>query len=53
MHVYIMEHKVSLFDRTARWKFTKLGKYEVLMASHIRIVFSARSTLGWIEDREK
>ena len=32
MHVYVLEHIVSLCYRTAWWIFTKLGKDEVLMA---------------------
>ena len=31
MHVYVWEHIVSLFYRTDRWMFTKLGREEVLM----------------------
>ena len=35
MHVYEWEHIVSLYYRTARWMFTKLGRDEVLMAPHM------------------
>ena len=35
MHVYVWEHIVSLYDRTARLMFTKLGMDEVLMAPHM------------------
>ena len=35
MHVYVWEHIVSLFYRTAQWMFTKLGRDEVLMARHM------------------
>ena len=31
MHVYVLEHIVSLSYRTDRWKFTKLGMDEVRM----------------------
>ena len=31
MHVYVWEHIVSLYYRTAEWMFTKLGRDEVLM----------------------
>ena len=34
MHVYVLEHMVSLCYRTAGWMFTKLGRDEVLMAPH-------------------
>ena len=35
MHVYVWEHIVSLYYRTAEWMFTKLGRDEVLMARHM------------------
>ena len=35
MHVYVWEHIVSLYYRTAQWMFTKLGRDEVLMALHM------------------
>ena len=31
MHVYVLEHIVSLYYRTAVWMFTKLGRHEMLM----------------------
>ena len=34
MHVYVLEHIVSLCYRTPLWMFTKLGRDEVLMALH-------------------
>ena len=30
MHVYVLEHIVSLNYRTAEWMFTKFGRDEVL-----------------------
>ena len=35
MHVYVWDHIVSLYYRTAQWMFTKLGRDEVLMALHL------------------
>ena len=35
MHVYLWEHIVILYHRTALWTFTKLGRDEVLMAPHM------------------
>ena len=35
MHVYVWEHIVSLYYRTAKWMLTKLGRDEVLMARHM------------------
>ena len=35
MQVYVWEHIVSLYYRTAQWMFTKLGRDEVLMARHM------------------
>ena len=46
MHVYIWEHIVSLYYRTAELLFTKLGRDEVLMAPHMHSGVSARSTQG-------
>ena len=34
MHVYVLEHIVSLCCRTTWWMFTKLGRDEVLKALH-------------------
>ena len=35
MHVYVWEHKGSLYYKTAEWMFTKLGRDKVLMAWHM------------------
>ena len=35
MHVYVLEHIVSLYYRTAWLMFTKLGRDEVLMALYM------------------
>ena len=35
MHVYVWEHIVILYYRTALWMFTKLGRDEVLIAPHM------------------
>ena len=35
MDVYVWEHIVRLYDRTAWLMFTKLGMDEVLMAPHM------------------
>ena len=35
MHVYVSEHKVSPYYRTAWQMFMKLGRDEVLMAPHM------------------
>ena len=35
MHVYEWEHVASLYYRTAKWMFTKLGRDEVLLARHM------------------
>ena len=34
MHVYVWDHIVSLYYRTAKWTFTKLGRDEVLMVPY-------------------
>ena len=49
MHVFILEHIVSLSYRTAGWMFTKLGRDEVLMKSHLCLGFSANSAKGWMQ----
>ena len=49
MHVYVWEHKVSLFYKTDEWMFTKLGREKVCMALHMRLGLSARSAKGWIQ----
>ena len=46
MHVYVWEHIVSLYYRTALWMFTKLGRDEVLMVPYMCCCFSARSVQG-------
>ena len=53
MHVYVLEHIVSLCFRTAWWMYTKLGRDEVLMAPHLRLDFSAQPTQGWIQGGAK
>ena len=35
MHVYVWEHKVSLYYRIALLMFTNLGRDEVLMVPHM------------------
>ena len=35
MHVYVLDHIVSLCYKTALWMFTKLGRDEVLVAPHM------------------
>ena len=47
MHVYVWEHIVSVYYRTAYWMFTKLGRGEVIMALHMLIGFSGRSAQRW------
>ena len=42
MHVYVWEHIVSLYYRTAKWMFTKLGRDEVLMVPYKCCCFPAR-----------
>ena len=49
MHVYVLEHIISLCYRTTRWIFTKLDRDEVLIITHLFIGFSANSTQGWIQ----
>ena len=34
MHVYVWEHIVSLYYRTAQWMFTKLGRVEVFIVPY-------------------
>ena len=53
MHVYVWEHIVSLYYRTAYWMFTKLGMHEVLMVIYKYCCFSARSVQGRIQGRAK
>ena len=37
MHVYVWEHIVSLYYRTAKWMFTKFGRDEMFMALHMEL----------------
>ena len=53
MHVYVWEHIVSLYYRTAYWMFMKLGRDEVLMVPYKCCCFFARSVQGWIQDGAK
>ena len=53
MHVYVLEHIVSLYYRTAEWMFTKLGRHEVLMVPYKFCYFSARSDQGRIQGGAK
>ena len=53
MHVYVWEHIVSLYYRTAKWMFRKLGKDEVLMDQHIHIDVLAISAYGRIQGEAK
>ena len=53
MHVYVLEHIVSLSSRTACWIFMKLGRDEVLMVPYKCCCFSARSVQGWIQGGAK
>ena len=50
MHVYVLEHIISLSYRTTWWIFTKLDKDEVLIVRHLCICFLANSTKGRIQD---
>ena len=49
MHVYVLEHIISLYYRTALWMFTKLGWHEMFMVSYKCCCFSARSVQGRIQ----
>ena len=53
MHVYVWEHIVSLYYRTALWMFTKLGRDEVLMVPYKCCCFLARSVQGRIQGGAK
>ena len=46
MHVYVLEHIISLSYRSTWWMFTKLDRDEVLIVTHLCIGFSANSTQG-------
>ena len=49
MHVYVLEHIISLSYRTTGWMFTKLDRDEVLIITHLFIGFWANSTQGRIQ----
>ena len=53
VHVYILEHIVSLNYRIAWWIFTKLGRDKVIMTLHICIESWAKSAQGWIQGGAK
>ena len=53
MHVYVLEHIVSLYYRTALWMFTKLGRHEMFMVPYNCCCFSARSVQGRIQGGAK
>ena len=53
MHVYVLEHIVSLCYKTAWWMFTKLGRDEVLMTPHLWLDFSANPAQVWIQGGAK
>ena len=53
VHVYVLEHRVSLNHRIAWWIFTKLGRDKVLMTLHICITSWAKSAQGWIQGGAK
>ena len=53
VHVYVLEHIVSLNYRIAWWIFTKLGRDKALMTPHICIDSWAKSAQGWIQGGAK
>ena len=53
MHVYVLEHIVSLSYRTAWWMFTKLDRDEILVVPHLCIGFLVNSSQGRIQGGEK
>ena len=53
MHVYVWEHIVSLYYRTALLMFTKLGRDEVLTVPYKCCCFSARFVQGRIQGGQK
>ena len=53
MHVYVWEHKVSLYYRAAQWMFTKPGRDEGLMARHMHKDVLAISAQGRIQGEAK
>ena len=53
MHVYVWEHIVSLYYRTALWMFTKLVRDEILMARHLHKDVLVISAQGRIQGEAK
>ena len=53
VHVYVLEHIVSLNYRIAWWIFTKLGRDKIFMTPHICIDSWAKSAQGWIQGGAK
>ena len=53
LHVYVWEHIVSLYYRTAWLMFTKLGRDEVLIVPRMYKGVSARSAQGRIQGGAK
>ena len=53
VHIYVLEHIVSLCSRTALWMFMKLGSDKALMAPHLWCDFSANPAQGWIQGGAK
>ena len=53
VHVYVLEHIVSLNYIIAWWIFTKLGRDKVLKTPHICIDSWAKSAQGWIQGGTK
>ena len=53
MHVYVLEHIVSLNYKIARRIFTKLGSDKVLMTPNICVDSWAKSAQGWIQGGAK
>ena len=53
MYVYVWEHIVSLYYRTAEWMLMKLGRDEVLMVPYKCCCFLARSVQGRIQGGAK
>ena len=45
MHLYVWEHLVSLYYRTANWMFTKLGRDEAVKAPHMHCSVSAQGRI--------
>ena len=49
MHVYVLEHIISLSYRTTWWMFTKFDRDEVLIITHLFKGYSPNSTQGRIQ----